>query len=122
VHIYERAANPRELGFALILTPNAIAALGELGVTQAMLTKDVPAEARDPKTILVRHTANFDARFQAIARATAPEDLRFDELFERDFLDDWRGRSVQGRRCAGMNAPGQRGRAVSSSSDAGSPR
>jgi 2-polyprenyl-6-methoxyphenol hydroxylase-like FAD-dependent oxidoreductase len=55
----------------------------------SMLAEDVPAEARDPKGILVRHTANFDARFQAIARATAPEDLRFDELFERDSLDEW---------------------------------
>ena len=55
----------------------------------SMLAEDVAAEPRDPKEILLRHTANFDARFQAIARATAPDDLRFDELFERDVLDEW---------------------------------
>lgn len=32
VRIFERAANSRELGFALNLAPNAMAALGELGV------------------------------------------------------------------------------------------
>jgi 2-polyprenyl-6-methoxyphenol hydroxylase-like FAD-dependent oxidoreductase len=32
VCIHERAANPRELGFGLLLAPNAIAALRELGV------------------------------------------------------------------------------------------
>lgn len=32
VRIFERAANPRELGFALNLAPNAMAALRELGV------------------------------------------------------------------------------------------
>lgn len=34
VRIYERAANPRELGFALALAPNAIAALDELGLAE----------------------------------------------------------------------------------------
>jgi 2-polyprenyl-6-methoxyphenol hydroxylase-like FAD-dependent oxidoreductase len=32
VRIHERAASPRELGFALLLAPNAMAALDELGV------------------------------------------------------------------------------------------
>jgi 2-polyprenyl-6-methoxyphenol hydroxylase-like FAD-dependent oxidoreductase len=37
VHIFERAANPRELGFALNLAPNAIAALRELGVADRVV-------------------------------------------------------------------------------------
>jgi 2-polyprenyl-6-methoxyphenol hydroxylase-like FAD-dependent oxidoreductase len=36
VRVFERAATPRELGFALNLAPNAIAALGELGVADAI--------------------------------------------------------------------------------------
>ncbi len=38
-HIFERAASPRELGFGLGLAPNAIAALGELGVADAVLAR-----------------------------------------------------------------------------------
>jgi 2-polyprenyl-6-methoxyphenol hydroxylase-like FAD-dependent oxidoreductase len=37
VRVFERAANPRELGFALNLAPNAIAALRELGVADRIL-------------------------------------------------------------------------------------
>jgi 2-polyprenyl-6-methoxyphenol hydroxylase-like FAD-dependent oxidoreductase len=36
VRIYERAAQPRELGFGLLLAPNALAALRELGVDEAV--------------------------------------------------------------------------------------
>ena len=36
VRVFERAATPRELGFALNLAPNAMAALGELGVADAI--------------------------------------------------------------------------------------
>ena len=36
VRIYERAARPRELGFGLLLAPNALAALSELGVHEAV--------------------------------------------------------------------------------------
>ena len=41
VRIHERTANPRELGFALALAPNAMAALGELGVADTMLAEGV---------------------------------------------------------------------------------
>jgi 2-polyprenyl-6-methoxyphenol hydroxylase-like FAD-dependent oxidoreductase len=37
VRIFERASTPRELGFALALAPNALAALRELGVVEAVL-------------------------------------------------------------------------------------
>ena len=36
IRVYERAAQPRELGFGLLLAPNALAALGELGVDEAV--------------------------------------------------------------------------------------
>ena len=38
VQIHERASEPRELGFAGGLAPTAIAALGELGVAEAIVT------------------------------------------------------------------------------------
>lgn len=37
--VYERAAAPRELGFALLLAPNAMRALRSLGVADAVLAK-----------------------------------------------------------------------------------
>jgi 2-polyprenyl-6-methoxyphenol hydroxylase-like FAD-dependent oxidoreductase len=55
----------------------------------SLLAEDVPEGARDPRAILERHTAGFDARLQAVISATRPEDLRFDELFERAPLDQW---------------------------------
>ena len=36
VRVFERASSPRELGFALALAPNALAALRELGVVEAV--------------------------------------------------------------------------------------
>src|SRR6187549_1519991 len=43
VRIHERAASPRELGFALALAPNAIAALDELGLSRAVVAAGVAA-------------------------------------------------------------------------------
>ena len=37
VRVFERAAQPRELGFGLALAPNAIAAVRELGLADAVL-------------------------------------------------------------------------------------
>ena len=36
IRVFERAASPRELGFALLLAPNAMHALGELGLADAV--------------------------------------------------------------------------------------
>jgi 2-polyprenyl-6-methoxyphenol hydroxylase-like FAD-dependent oxidoreductase len=36
VHVYERTSSPRELGFGLLLAPNAMAALAELGLGDAI--------------------------------------------------------------------------------------
>ena len=46
VRVFERAASPRELGFGLALAPNAVAALSELGVADAVLARAfAPAHA-----------------------------------------------------------------------------
>jgi len=55
----------------------------------SLLAEDVSDPARDPRTILERHTAGFDARLQAVTAATRLEDMRFDELFERAPLREW---------------------------------
>lgn len=47
----------------------------------------VPAQLRDPATIVARLSPRFDATFRAITSATA--DLRFDELFDREPLPFW---------------------------------
>jgi 2-polyprenyl-6-methoxyphenol hydroxylase-like FAD-dependent oxidoreductase len=39
IRIFERATNPRELGFALNLAPNAIAALRELGLAESVIAE-----------------------------------------------------------------------------------
>ena len=44
IRIFERAASPRELGFGLGLAPNAIAALGALGLADAVLTRSFAPE------------------------------------------------------------------------------
>ncbi len=41
VRVFERAASVRELGFALLVAPNAMAALGELGVADVVLARGV---------------------------------------------------------------------------------
>lgn len=43
VRVFERAATPRELGFALLLAPNAMLALRELGVADAVIEQGVVA-------------------------------------------------------------------------------
>ena len=55
----------------------------------SLLAGDVPPADRGPAAILARHTAAFDSRFRAITAATKPDDMRFDELFEREALSTW---------------------------------
>jgi len=50
VRIVERAATPREIGFGLGLAPNAIAALRELGVADAVIARSVT-----PTVAEIRH-------------------------------------------------------------------
>ncbi len=51
VRIYERSPNPRELGFALALAPNAMAALDELGLARTMLAGGVPTTSAEIRRI-----------------------------------------------------------------------
>ena len=45
VRVFERAAHPRELGFALLLAPNAVASLQRLGVADAAMNGGWPVES-----------------------------------------------------------------------------
>ena len=45
VAVHERAASPRELGFGLLLAPNALAALAELGIADEVLHNAVSTTA-----------------------------------------------------------------------------
>jgi 2-polyprenyl-6-methoxyphenol hydroxylase-like FAD-dependent oxidoreductase len=57
VRIVERTPSPRELGFGLALAPNAIAALGELGVADAVLSRSCAprrGEIRRPDGTVVK--------------------------------------------------------------------
>jgi 2-polyprenyl-6-methoxyphenol hydroxylase-like FAD-dependent oxidoreductase len=55
----------------------------------SILSGNLPADTRDPKTILERLTSGFDAGYQTITRATRDGDIRLDELFDRDPIDRW---------------------------------
>jgi 2-polyprenyl-6-methoxyphenol hydroxylase-like FAD-dependent oxidoreductase len=57
IQIFERAKSPRELGFALLLAPNAMSALRELGLKNAVLAGGVVArrgEIRRPNGDVLR--------------------------------------------------------------------
>jgi 2-polyprenyl-6-methoxyphenol hydroxylase-like FAD-dependent oxidoreductase len=53
------------------------------------LRVDQYPDVRDARTLAVRCAAGFHEPFRAIVAATASEDLRLDELFEREPIDDW---------------------------------
>jgi len=55
----------------------------------SLLAEDLPPGTRDPRSVLERCITSLDYRFQAIAHATAVEDLRLDELVDRDPIDGW---------------------------------
>lgn len=65
VRIVERAATPRELGFALLLAPNAMAALDELGVATAVRAAagtPTSAEIRRPDGRILRRIDVSDSQ------------------------------------------------------------
>ena len=65
VRIFERAVDPRELGFALLLAPNAIAALNELGVAATVVAggaTPTSAEVRRPDGRVLRRLDISDSR------------------------------------------------------------
>ena len=55
----------------------------------SLLAADLPADTRDPRTVLERLTSGFEERHVAITRATKGDDIRLDELFDRDPIDRW---------------------------------
>ena len=59
----------------------------------SLLAEDAEPMKQGPGAVLARCASLLDDRFGAIVRATDPGDLRLDELFDRDPIDDWgRGR------------------------------
>ena len=65
VRVFERAASPRELGFALLLAPNAMHALGALGLAEAARQGGVVAtsgEMRRPDGTVLRRFDTASAR------------------------------------------------------------
>ena len=60
VRIYERAGQARELGFGLLLAPNALAALRELGAAQALAGAPVSAGAMEIRRIDGTRIRRFD--------------------------------------------------------------
>lgn len=69
----------------------ATALAGQNGVYWylSLLARDLPADARTPRAILDRLAPGLDEPLRQIHAATAPEDMRFDELYERDPLEHW---------------------------------
>jgi 2-polyprenyl-6-methoxyphenol hydroxylase-like FAD-dependent oxidoreductase len=55
----------------------------------SLMAEDVRGEVPIPKEILGRHTLAFDSSFRTITSATLTDDMRFDELFERQPLSRW---------------------------------
>jgi 2-polyprenyl-6-methoxyphenol hydroxylase-like FAD-dependent oxidoreductase len=62
VSIHERAANPRELGFGLLLAPNALAALSELGVADGIARAGAAMGGVEIRTLDGRVTRRFNAQ------------------------------------------------------------
>ena len=55
----------------------------------SLLARDVPAGIRSPRAILDRLSPGFDRPLKDVIAATQPDDMRFDELYERDPLASW---------------------------------
>ncbi len=61
VRVYEREARPRELGFALLLAPNAMAVLRELGLAEAIVSAGFTGRLAELRRIDGRILRRFDA-------------------------------------------------------------
>ena len=68
VRVHERAAQPRELGFGVLLAPNALAQLRELGVAAALTERTVPQAAVEIRGLngRVLRRLNIGAAGQAV--------------------------------------------------------
>jgi 2-polyprenyl-6-methoxyphenol hydroxylase-like FAD-dependent oxidoreductase len=75
VAVYERAANPRELGFGLLLAPNALAALSELGVANDVLHKARAATGVEVRRLSGEVLRRFNAQRSGQAVVALRSDL-----------------------------------------------
>src|SRR6476660_6288000 len=73
--IHERAANPRELGFGLLLAPNAITALRELGVAEVVTRGAIPTGAVEIRRMNGEVLRRFDAQLGGPAVVALRRDL-----------------------------------------------
>jgi 2-polyprenyl-6-methoxyphenol hydroxylase-like FAD-dependent oxidoreductase len=55
----------------------------------SLLASDLPDDTRDVRTVLERLTSHFVSGFHAVPRATRDEDMRLDELLDRDPISPW---------------------------------
>ena len=62
ISIHERSASPRELGFGLLLAPNALSALAELGVADRIVRPDITAAGVEVRTLNGRVIRKFKAQ------------------------------------------------------------
>ncbi len=60
----------------------------------SLLARDLPPDIRTARAILDQLSPRFDQPLRAVIAATQPEDMRFDELYERDPLASWGGGRV----------------------------
>src|SRR5262245_52353453 len=66
VRVVEQAGSPRELGFALALAPNALAALGELGLRDEVVGRGVEVKAFEVRRPDGRVLKRIDLRGDAV--------------------------------------------------------
>lgn len=66
VTVVEQAATPRELGFALALAPNALAALGELGIRETVVARGVEVKAFEVRGMDGRVLKRVDLKGDAV--------------------------------------------------------
>jgi 2-polyprenyl-6-methoxyphenol hydroxylase-like FAD-dependent oxidoreductase len=73
-----------------------IARAGQNGVYwyMSLLARDLPAGSRSPRAILDELSPRFDKPLRDIIAATQPDDMRFDELYDRDPISAWGSRRV----------------------------
>ena len=55
----------------------------------SLLTADLPSSIQNPRFISNHFVSRLDATFARLMAATKDEDMRFDELFERESLPRW---------------------------------
>src|SRR5215831_15762934 len=66
VRVVEQAASPRELGFALALAPNALEALGELGLRDEVVSRGIEVKAFEVRGMDGRVLKRVDLRGDSV--------------------------------------------------------